>query len=70
MQETLVFLLVAAAIAYLARQVWLSLRGKKSCCESGCGKVSTHKKSDLVQISLNGKTLPVQKNSDSKSSLN
>ena len=60
MQELIVILIVVAAVAYLARQTWLSLRGKKSCCEGGCSKVSTQKKNELVQISLNGKTLPVR----------
>jgi hypothetical protein len=72
MQEFVVFFLVALAAGYLARQAWLSWCGKKSCCESGCGK--THKPSStqlpdhLVKISVNGKTLPVRSPGDEQNS--
>jgi hypothetical protein len=39
-QLVLVVLFVAAASAYLLRQVWRSLRGGKSACGGGCGCAS------------------------------
>ncbi len=59
-QELMVYGIVALAVVYLARTLWLSARGKKGCgCDSGgCGKLkaaaSTQPPHDsLVQVTLN-----------------
>lgn len=38
-QDIVVYLIVAGAVAYLARTFWLTARGKKGCA-SGCGGCS------------------------------
>jgi hypothetical protein len=40
-QLALVLLIVAGAVAYLARQAWRSWRGRGSGCGSGCGTCKT-----------------------------
>jgi hypothetical protein len=59
MQEFVVFLIVGAAFAYVARTLWLSWRGDKSC--GGCNGCASNKNSSqapreapLVQIDLGG----------------
>ena len=59
-QELIVFGIVALAVAYLARTLWLSARGKKGCgCDSGgCSKLKANAstrppRESLVQVSLN-----------------
>jgi hypothetical protein len=62
LQNVIVFLIIAAAVAYLARLTWLSMIGKKGCgCGSGggcskAGGMSRPPANGLVQISLNGKS--------------
>lgn len=59
-QELIVYGIVALAVVYLARTLWLSARGKKGCgCDSGgCGKMKTNAstqppRESLVQVTLN-----------------
>jgi hypothetical protein len=59
-QELIVYGIVVLAVAYLARTLWLSARGKQGCgCDSGgCGKMKTNASTQspregLVQVTLN-----------------
>jgi len=70
MQEFIVFLIVLAAVVYLARQYWPSKSksgGCGGCSSGGCGKESTAPRSStlprsstpagesgLIQINVNG----------------
>lgn len=60
-QDILVYLIVAAAVAYLVRTYWLSSKGKKGCgcAGGGCGagkkvvgRASLDPQSGLIQISM------------------
>jgi len=61
-QENVVFLVVAAAVAYLVRTWWKASRGEKGCggCKGACGKPG---QSTLaapaapIQIQMNGRAL-------------
>lgn len=61
-QDTLVFLIVAAAVAYLVRTWWQSSCGEKGCggCSSKCGnaeKSTLQQSSAPIQIQMNGRSL-------------
>lgn len=65
MQDAIVYLIVAAAVVYLARGVWQTSRGKKGCgsCGTGCGvkKAPPPAAGGLIQISLNGTSANITK---------
>jgi hypothetical protein len=53
MQQFIVFAIVLAAGAYLARMIWMQIKGKKDCAcgTGGCAKPSTQPAElDLIQI--------------------
>ena len=59
-QQLVVYGIVALAVAYLARTLWFSARGKKGCgCDSGgCAKLKANastqpQREALVQVTLN-----------------
>ncbi|HVF10065.1 MAG TPA: hypothetical protein VNA16_04640 [Abditibacteriaceae bacterium] len=62
LQNIIVFLIVAAAAAYLGRMLWIALSGKKGCgCGTGggCSKAAATPQQSadaLIQISLNGRS--------------
>ncbi len=58
-QELIVYFIVAQAVAYIARTLWVSARGKKGCgCDSGgCSKLKATSSTQppreaLVQVTL------------------
>jgi hypothetical protein len=60
-QLVLVALFVAAASAYLLRQVWRSLRGGKSGCGGGCGCASTKPARGDSLVSIEQLTAKIRK---------
>jgi len=52
-QDFIVYLLVAAAVFYLARMLWSSTQGKSGCNSCGANKCAKPQKSDdLIQIGI------------------
>ena len=71
LQQIVVFLIVAAAVAYICRMLWGALFGKGGChsCSSNCGSHGTkdpHKKVAMPQHLIQMQTEPI-KRSDASS---
>lgn len=49
-QDGIVGGIVALAVVYVARQVRMTLAGKKGCCDKPCGSIEGNKTPTVVQI--------------------